>query len=425
MKKENYRITIIGAGLSGLTAAYVLEQYGYHPTIIEATDTVGGRVQSTLGDGYILDHGFQVLLTAYPMCQKYLDYEGLQLREFQPGAAIFRNKKIEKIGDPLRAFQFAWPTLFSTIGSLRDKWKVFTLNQKVKKKTIDSIFSSPETTTLDYLLNYGFSHTIIENFFKPFFGGIFLEEELRTSSRMFEFIYKMFGEGYAALPENGIGEIALQLRDMLQQTQFLFTTKVSEVRDGWLRTEDGRELQNHMTIVATEASSLVANLRNQRTSWKSCDTLYFEIEQLPYQEALVGLVPGAHTLSNTLCFSTQLQKNEGEKSLVSVTVVREHNLDNDTLVSRIKTELKDHCGLIVGKCIQRITIPQALPELNNVQYGLSASETRLTTQVFLAGDVLLNGSLNAAMMSGQRAAEGVIQAIEDGLVVGELTSEFT
>jgi hypothetical protein len=39
------------------------------------------------------------------------------------------------------------------------------------------------------------------------------------------------------------------------------------------------------------------------------------------------------------------------------------------------------------------------------------SETRLTTSVFLAGDTQLNGSLNAAMISGERAALGVVEAI--------------
>ncbi|MFC2149046.1 NAD(P)-binding protein, partial [Bacteroidota bacterium] len=81
MNKQDYKIHIIGAGVSGLTAARVLEDNGYSPVIIEATDRVGGRVKTDIIDGYQLDHGFQVLLTAYPAAQKYLNLDALELQK--------------------------------------------------------------------------------------------------------------------------------------------------------------------------------------------------------------------------------------------------------------------------------------------------------------------------------------------------------
>jgi hypothetical protein len=53
-----------------------------------------------------------------------------------------------------------------------------------------------------------------------------------------------------------------------------------------------------------------------------------------------------------------------------------------------------------------------LPHLNNLQYDVSPSETKVKDGVFLAGDVLLNGSLNAAILAGEKAAMGVLEAIE-------------
>ena len=98
MKNSNYKIHIVGAGVSGLIAATVLEKNGYAPVIIEATDRVGGRVKTDIVNGYQLDHGFQVLLTAYPAAQKYLDFESLELQKFLPGAMIFKNgKQIKEI----------------------------------------------------------------------------------------------------------------------------------------------------------------------------------------------------------------------------------------------------------------------------------------------------------------------------------------
>ena len=220
MKKTSSKIHIIGAGVSGLIAAQVLENYGYQPTIIEATSSVGGRVKSDLVNGYSLDRGFQVLLTSYPAAKKYLDFETLTLQKLLPGAVIFKNGKAQTIGDPLRSISLLIPTLFSSIGSLSDKLKILKLNTLLKKKNVDTIFKEDEKTTFQYLKDIGFSEEMIQTFFKPFFSGIFLEPNLDTSSRMFEFVYKMFGEGLAVLPKAGIQAISDQLKDNLKNTKF-------------------------------------------------------------------------------------------------------------------------------------------------------------------------------------------------------------
>ncbi|MFT6066554.1 MAG: phytoene dehydrogenase-like protein, partial [Polaribacter sp.] len=116
MEKSAYKIHIIGAGISGLIAAQILENHGYHPTIIEGSATIGGRVKSDVIKGYTLDHGFQVLLTSYPAAKQYLNYDTLDLQELLPGATIFKNGKQQTIGDPLRSLSLLIPTLFSSIG---------------------------------------------------------------------------------------------------------------------------------------------------------------------------------------------------------------------------------------------------------------------------------------------------------------------
>jgi hypothetical protein len=53
--------------------------------------------------------------------------------------------------------------------------------------------------------------------------------------------------------------------------------------------------------------------------------------------------------------------------------------------------------------------------LKNLKYEMMPSETRLTDRLFLAGDTQLNASLNAAMISGERAALGVIASINTAI----------
>ena len=424
MEKSAYKIHIIGAGVSGLIAAQILENYGYHPTIIEASNSVGGRVKSDVVKGYSLDRGFQVLLTSYPAAKKYLDYDGLALQKLLPGATIFKNGKAQTIGDPLRKLSLLFPTLLSSIGSLADKVNILKLNARLKKKKIPAIFKTEEKTTLQYLKDFGFSNEIITDFFKPFFSGIFLESNLETSSRMFEFVYKMFGEGLAVIPKNGIQAIPNQLKNKLRQTEIRLNTAVKQVKNNLIILEDGEEIKSDFTIVATEASALISNLKNQETQWKSCDTLYFECEKRAINKPLIGLISDENALINNIFYPTSVATNAlGNKEILSVTIVKKHHFNEAELIAKTTAELKTFCGISDLRFLKRYQIKKALPQLSNIQYELSSTETQLNSSLFLAGDQLLNASLNAAMIAGERAAMGVIKTLEDGLIVDELSSE--
>lgn len=412
MKKQDFKIQIVGAGASGLIAAKVLEDHGYCPMVIEASDRVGGRVKTDVMDGYQLDRGFQVLLTAYPLAQKYLDYDALDLQKLVPGAAIFTSGSQTTIGDPLRDFSLFLPTVFSGIAGIGDALKIAKLYRELKNKQIEAIFAAEEKTTMAYLLDYGFSHGIIDQFFKPFFSGIYLESALETSSRMFEFVFKMFGEGYAAVPKAGMEAIPRQLASKLKNTSFIFNSRVISLKDGEIELENGDKLATDYVIVAAEAAGLVQNLRSEDGQWNSCDTLYFETGEARIKKPLIGLVADSSSLINNIFYPTSLSSTGNtKKQLLSVTVVQEHNLSEQDLIKQVQLDLHKHCGISSCTFLKRYAIPKSLPKLKNLQYEMLPSETRLTRSIFLAGDTQLNASLNAAMMAGERAALGIIESI--------------
>lgn len=401
--KEGY---IIGAGISGLIAAYELEQEGFQPTIIEKSDKVGGRVKTLHENGLQLDLGFQVLLSAYPLAKKYLDMEALELKKLESGAMIYSNGKTYRIGDPSRNLSLLFPSLFANIGSMGDKFKILKLNRKLKKKILEEIFNSPETTTLKYLKAFGFTDKIISSFFKPFFTGIFLEPDLHTSSRMFEFIYKMFGEGYATIPKNGIGAISDQLKSKLKHTKFIFNCEVEEVTNDQITLNSGEKKSHQGVIVTNNASKLIPNLKDQTVNWKSCSCLYFEVNQTNIPKNSIALVADEGMYSNNL----YAYRDEASKKLIlSVTTLKHDDLPKQKLLDIITAEVKQYTGAKEINHIHSYSINYALPDIQNLRMSAPTSESQLLDNIFLAGDSLLNGSLNAAMESGRLASKSLAQ----------------
>lgn len=404
--KDKESIYIIGAGVSGLVAAYELEQEGYQPIIIEQTGEAGGRVKTIYEKGYALDLGFQVLLSAYPSAKRYLDMEALELHTLESGALIYVNDKAYRIGDPLRNWKVLLPTLFSDIGSIGDKIKVLKLNNRLKHKSIHEIFESRETTTLQYLVEFGFSSKIIERFFKPFFAGIFLESRLRTSSRMFEFVYKMFGEGYATIPKLGIGEISNQLKNKLHNTEFIFNSEVKEITNDKILMGSGEKIPHNGVIVATNSTSIIHSHNSPDMKWKACMCLYFEVDQTNIPISTIALISDDGNYANNLYAYTDAKTG---KTILSVTTLEYSNKSDAEIIEKIISEVKKYTGALKVNYIQHYRINQALPDIQNLKMTVQKGENQVMDNIFLAGDSLMNSSSNAAMESGRLAAKALLE----------------
>ena len=404
--EHKYKIYIIGAGVSGLIAAYELEQAGYHPIIIEQTDEVGGRVKTLHEKGYRLDLGFQVLLSAYPLAKKYLDMDQLQLCKLESGALIYANNKSYLIGDPLRNWKILIPTLMSDIGSIADKLKILKLNIQLKFKSLEEIFASPEKTTQEYLVEFGFSSKIIERFFKPFFTGIFLEPDLRTSSRMFEFVYKMFGEGYATIPKLGIGEISKQLKSKLHHTEFMFNCAVKEITNDYILLYSGEKKSHEGVIIASSPASLLPRHKNPTIAWKNCMCLYFEVNQTNIPANTIALIADPGNYTNNLYAYTDAATG---KTILSATTVQHKEKSIEKIIEKVIVEVQQYTGASLVTYIHHYKINFALPDIKDLKMTAQPSKSQAMENVFVAGDYLFNGSLNAAMESGRLAAQGMVQ----------------
>ncbi len=190
-------IVIIGAGIAGLTCAKYLKDRGIETLILEASDNVGGRVRTDVVNGFKLDRGFQVLLTSYPEAKKLLNYDDLQFKNLPSGARIRNGDDFFVMPNPLKDILTAPQALVSPVGSLFDKLKVLQLNFQTRNAAEPNDVSDSQSneSTVAFLKNYGYSDTIINQFFRPFFGGVFFERELANKFQFLQVFIRPVCDG--------------------------------------------------------------------------------------------------------------------------------------------------------------------------------------------------------------------------------------
>ena len=131
----NKPIIVIGGGIAGLTAALELQRSGKEVVLLEKSDSIGGRMKTETVNGFKLDKGFQVMLTAYPVYQDpdLFDLPKLKLKHFTPGAAILKSKGgYWRIADGFRKPAYFWETALSSAATASDKIKTLRLTAELR-----------------------------------------------------------------------------------------------------------------------------------------------------------------------------------------------------------------------------------------------------------------------------------------------------
>lgn len=408
-------VIVIGAGISGLIAAIELQKAGKKVVVLEAGDSPGGRVSSETVDGFILDRGFQVYLTAYPEGKKYLDFKKLRLCPFIPGAMLLKGGRKYKIGDPFRNSSLIIPTILSPAGSLNDKLKLLMLQNSLKDKQITQIFKQEEKSSMEALKGeYDFSDKMIQHFFQPFFSGIFLENELQTSRRMMDFTFKMFAEGYAAIPEPGMQEIPRQLAEQLKGGTIRYNSHVKEVLEGAAELSNGDMIKAPNILLATESCGLVKEyLPEVKSSFRGTTNIYFSADKAPAKGAFIVLNSNKEKFVNNLAVLSEVSRSYAPagKSLISVSVNGILEENTQAAIQKVKQELTPYFGKEVQEWhhLKTYKIRHALPDQKHVQHHLAESSICIRSGLFMCGDHLLNGSVNGAMRSGAFAAKVILK----------------
>ena len=411
---EPLPVVIVGAGLAGLCCALRLQESNIPWVILEASDRVGGRVTTDVVEGYQLDRGLHFFYTAYPEAKKILDYDGLNLQKLGAGALVWFGGKLHKASDPFRDPMSTIPNLLSPIGTLPDRLKAGALRQQIMAKSVSDIFDEKDSQTKAALHNHKFSESMVNRFFQPFLAGVFLEKDLRTSSKMFEFVFNMLANGHAALPARGIRAIPEQIASRLPQDRIIFGVRVTSVSDYYLQIEGGDEIDAAAVVVATEgpeAANLLRDLPKMRTHPVTC--VYYETDKPPTTEPVLILNGEGYGRINSVCVPSAIASTyaPGNKSLVAVTVLGDP-FETDAIADReLKSELSQWFkgDTASWRFLKMYRISHAVPDQSPPALNRAERAVKFRPGMYLCGDHRDNGSMNGAMVSGRRCAESIIQ----------------
>lgn len=401
------RVGIVGAGLAGLAAAKEATAAGHEAIVYEASDGPGGRVRTDVVDGYRLDRGFQIMLTAYPECNELLDYDRLDLRSFLAGSLVRIGAAFHRIGDPLREPKQLGSTLTAPIGSPIDKLRILSYRLKVSRGSIESLWDGVGTTAAYRFEKLGFSDRMVQSFLQPLFAGITLDHDLQGSSQVADFVFRMLSAGNAAVPAQGMGAISDQLAASLPAGTVHYGAEVERATATSIGVAGADKVSVDAVIIATDATESARLADTPDPGWNGVTSVWLSSPIAPIDQPVLALNgTGAGPINSMAPMSHVSSAYAPEGS--NLFVVSAPTIDPDAPAA-MRKQLVDWYGPVANTYeevrVDRIekAQPKQLP-------GHDARAAVEANGLFIAGDHRRDASLNGALASGRAAARAAMGA---------------
>lgn len=409
---SRFNVVIVGAGLAGLCCALELQRRQVDCIVVESSDDVGGRVRTDEVDGFLLDRGFQVLLTAYPECRRILDYRALKLRCFEHGAVVRTRGEFFRVSDPWRDPWHALESLRAPVGSLMDKLRIVALQNRAMRGPLAELFKRPEKSTEAVLRQMNFSPRMIDTFFRPFLGGIFLGRRLDTSSRMLDFVFRMMALGDTAVPDAGMGAIPKQIVGRLAPGTVRLNSAVASVSRGVVTMASGERIEADHVVLAVDgpSASRVTGGKVVDPGSRAVVCHYFGTDSSPGNGRWLVLngERGKGPINNVVTMSDVAPNYAPAGShLVSVTTLPEREQPRNHR-KEVIDQLANWYGPVARRWqhlrsyVIRHGQPEQAPGFRERAMRQAAEE------VVLCGDYTGTASIHGAMLSGRRAAARIL-----------------
>jgi len=373
-------VVVVGAGLAGLTCAIYLQRSGIEVTVLEASDRIGGRVKTDSVNGYLFDHGFQVINPNYSEVKRLDALSGIEFNEIFSNLRIIEGDENLKVG----------------LGHKLNALGVGTLSEKIG---LTNFFLGKANGQSLGECAIAF-HEIYSRILSPFLRGVFLTNPDSIRTDIAREVMRSFILGRPGIPSQGVGALTQSMSD--QVLNLNLSARVDEVKPGSVRGNFGI-INCDSVVVATDLTTAAQ---------------------------MLDLGPIPKTLSSTTWYhSTSEELIDGDylaldpksplvNSLVISNVARSYapigiNLISSTTIapiseSEVRKELSKiwQCETRNWDLAARYEIKQSLPFRSDLL--VLDRNPEIGNGIYVAGDHRSVPSQNGAMRSGRKVALAII-----------------
>ena len=380
----SYDCIVAGAGLAGLTAVRELEKSGKSVLLLEATDSVGGRVKSDYIDGFICDRGFQVINPKYPEVARSGVLKSLDFK--------YISGQI-RLADYQRKVGYSFATFSSQFGSVGEKLNLL------------GFVANPRVNNLKSFGDYTTSFpTLYERVLKPFLTGVFLSDPKIIAADVAQEILRSFVKSLPGIPAGGVGQFSHALAAPVKNLKL--NERVESVAKEKVITNSG-QYSAKFIIVATDPTT-AAQLLTGVTIPKMFEstTTYFATSELPTDGKNLAISSNSKLVNSIVISQVSAKYAPAGQHLVSATSLF------PVTESVFRKELASiwQMNTQQWQYVANYQIKQSLPA--HLPGQSKSRNSFVADGIYVAGDHMATPSQQGAMKSGYLAAKAINQLMQ-------------
>jgi len=409
VSKSGPEFVVIGAGLAGLAAAGTLHRAGREVLVLEQNDAVGGRVRTDRQGGFLLDRGFQVLLTAYPELDRHLDLCALNLRPFLRGANVWDGDSFVELADPRSSFRGAFNGLRTSVLTHADRIRLLSLALRLRRSRAGLFDSAADQPMQQFLTEMKFSTRSVDAIWEPLFSGIQLTSSLEGSARLACLILRCLILGPAAVPAAGMQAIPEQMASNLPSGSMRLGAEVVGLDGTEVSLSSGEVIEAGKVLLATDKTAAVRLLGGASDGSRSQWHAYFRSSEPPNESKAIHLLPATQGPCRNVAIMSNVAAEYAPQDETLI-VAAGPTSGREAPVSSARAQLVETFGAASGEW-ELLTAGVVVEAQPLFVPGMKFIRQRTTKGVFaVAGDHSTTPSIQGALVSGRVGAESLLES---------------